>query len=308
MARTSASRKYQLTFNNPLTHGYSHEQIKATLQAWSNVAYWCMCDEIGQEGTPHTHLYVVFPNAVMFCTIQKRFYGAHIESAMGTNQENRDYVRKEGKWLTDEKRETNLTETFEESGEMPPDKGEKVKQTEAIFAMVKAGATNAEILEEYPSAMNKLGHIEQTRQTLLEERYKNEFRILHVTYLYGAAGVGKTRGVMEKYGYANVYRVTNYQHPFDNYKGQKVIILEEFRSSLPISDMLNYLDGYPCVLPCRYADKVACYTEVYIISHIPLDQQYPQMQQEQPKTWSAFKRRIHETYDLLAQDDDCPFE
>ena len=267
-----------------------------------------MCDEVGVEGTPHTHLYVVFPNAVLFSTIQKRFYGAHIEPAVGTNRENRDYIRKEGKWSEDEKRDTNLPETFEESGELPPDRGEQVKQSEAIFSMIKDGASNAAILEAFPSAMNRIDHINKARQTLLEDQLKDKFRMLNVTYLFGAAGVGKTRGVMEEYGYENVYRVTNYQHPFDGYKGQKVIVFEEFRSSLPISDMLNYLDGYPCMLPSRYADKVACYTEVYIISNIPLEQQYPQIQQEQPNTWQALKRRINEVCEQLPQDTAWPFD
>lgn len=308
MARTLASRKFQVTFNNPQIHGYDHERIKATLGNWPSVLYWCMCDEIGFEGTPHTHLYVVFPNAVMFSTIQKRFYGAHIEPAQGTNRDNRDYVRKEGKWEHDEKKDTNLPDTFEEYGELPADRGEAVKQSEAIYAMVKEGASNADILELFPSAMSKLQHIEQTRQTLQAERYKNDFRKLHITYLHGETGVGKTRGVMEKYGYENVYRVTNYQHPFDGYKGQKVIIFEEFRSSLPISDMLVYLDGYPVNLPCRYADKVACYNEVYILSNIPLEMQYPQIQLEQPRVWKAFLRRINETYEMLPPDFPVPFD
>ena len=79
---------------------------------------------------------------------------------------------------------------------------------------------------------------------------------------------------MEKYGYQNVYRVTDYDHPFDSYKGQDVIVFEEFRSSLKIQDMLNYLDGYPCELPCRYNNKLACFTKVYIITNISFNQQY----------------------------------
>lgn len=308
MARNSASRKYQLTINNPKEHGFDHDRIKATLEGWPSVAYWCMCDEVGAEGTYHTHLYVVFPNAVMFSTIQKRFYGAHIEPAMGTHQENRDYVRKEGKWAEDAKKETNLPDTFEEFGEMPFDRGEKVKQAEEIYGMIKDGHSNAEILEKFPSAMTKLGHLEQTRQTILEDLYKKEFRELDVTYLYGEAGTGKTRSVMEKYGYENVYRITNYQHPFDGYKGQNVIVFEEFRGNLPISEMLNYLDGYPCMLPCRYADKAACYTKVYLISNVPLDQQYPMIQTEQPKTWNALKRRIHNIYELFPDDTATPFD
>ena len=68
---------------------------------------------------------------------------------------------------------------------------------------------------------------------------------------------------------------------------------DEFRSSLPIGDMLNYLDGYPLSLPARYANRVACFETVYIISNIDLKEQYPNIQSGEPKTWRAFLRRIH---------------
>ena len=98
---------------------------------------------------------------------------------------------------------------------------------------------------------------------------------------------------MDKYGYENVSRVTDYKHPFDNYKGQDIVIFEEFRSSLKIQDMLNYLDGYPLDLPCRYNNKIACFTKVYIISNLPLNDQYRDIQREYEETWKAFLRRIH---------------
>lgn len=223
----------------------------------------------------------------------KRFYGAHIEPVHGTHQENRDYIRKEGKWSDDQKHETNLPETFEERGEMPPDRVAGKTDSEIIYEMVKDGASNFDILESFPSAMNRLDKIERARQTLLQEKQKNLFRQLEVSYIYGDTGVGKTRNVMEQYGYQNVYRVTNYQHPFDGYKGQDVIVFEEFRSSLPAKEMLNYLDGYPLELPCRYSDRQACYTKVFLITNIPIDKQYPNVQVEEPETYQAFLRRIH---------------
>ena len=79
--------------------------------------------------------------------------------------------------------------------------------------MVEEGAGNAEILRAYPSAMNHLPRIDQARQTFLAERYRKTFRELSVTYIWGRTGVGKTRSVMEEYGYENVYRVTNYRIP-----------------------------------------------------------------------------------------------
>lgn len=299
MARTNASRKYQLTINNPIEHGFTREVLHNILARQRSCIYWCMCDEIGEQGTRHTHLYMAFQNAVEFSTIQERFYGAHIEMARGTHRENREYIRKEGKWQEDTKHETNLPETFEESGELPPEQDKRQKQTEAIVDMVASGATNAEILREYPTAMTKLTHIEQARQTLLEEEYKDKWRTMTVTYLYGETGTGKTRSILERYGYSHVYRVTNYDHPFDNYKGQAVILFEEFRSSLPIADMLKYLDGYPVMLPCRYADKVACFETVYIVSNIPLEKQYPQVQYNEPETYKAFCRRIQYIEEML---------
>ena len=307
MAREAAYRKYQLTINNPLEHGFSHEVIKRILGELKSFIYWCLCDEIGEQGTPHTHVYVAFKNAVMFSTMQQRFYGAHIEIVKGAHRENRDYVRKEGKWLDSKKAETNLPETFEESGELPEETDRRMKQSEAILAMVEDGASDSEIVRTYPSAMYHLNRIEQTRQTFLGDTYREQWRTLHVEYIWGTTGVGKTRSVMDKHGYKNVFRVTNYAHPFDGYRGERVLLFDEFRSSLPLADMLKYLDGYPLMLPCRYADKVACFTEVYIISNIPLEQQYPNVQVEEPASYAAFLRRINEKYEMLSENADAPF-
>lgn len=294
MARTTAYRKYQLTINNPEKLGYTHEVIKTTLQDFSGLVYWCMSDEVGVEtGTRHTHLYAAFRNQVEFTTIQQRFYGAHIEGAQGSHRQNRDYIRKDGKWLNDAKHGTSVPGTFEESGELPPEPEKRQKQSEAILAMIQSGADDAEILQEYPTAMNHLKNIDAARQTMLEAKYRKEFRKLQVSYLWGKTGVGKTRSIMEQYGYENVYRVTNYDHPFDSYRGQDVMLFDEFRSSLTIADMLKYLDGYPVMLPCRYADKVACFTKVYLVSNIPMEKQYPNIQRDEPETWSAFLRRFN---------------
>lgn len=107
---------------------------------------------------------------------------------------------------------------------------------------------------------------------------------------------------MEKYGYENVFRAINYKHPFDGYKGQDVILFDEFRSSLMIDDMLKYLDGYPVMLPCRYSDKVACFTKVYIVSNIPFEKQYPNVQINEPETFAAFKRRFTSISEKIKSD------
>ncbi len=77
------------------------------------------------------------------------------------------------------------------------------------------------------------------------------------------------------------------------------MVFEEFHSSLRIQDMLNYLDGYPCELVARYTNKVATYLRVFIVTNIPLEQQYPSVQKDSPETWEAFLRRINKVRHYL---------
>lgn len=286
-------RKWQLTINNPKDNGMPHETIKKIMEQFTGCLYYCMSDEIGEEGTYHTHLYFALKSPTRFTTVKKRFPPAHIERANGSSKENVDYVKKEGKWEGSMKAETSVPDSFEEWGEMPNDKSGNRNDMMDLYDMIKDGYSDYEILEENAAYILQVDKIEKVRQIHKEEMYRNTFRNLEVTYIYGEPGIGKSRSVMEKYGYANVYRVTDYMHPFDGYKGQDVIVFEEFYSSaVRISDMLNYLDGYPLELPCRYNNKIACFTKVYLISNIPFPEQYHNIKVEHEATYKAFVRRI----------------
>lgn len=206
----SRSRKWQLTINNPVDKGYTHESIKGILEKLKSLVYWCMCDEIGMNETYHTHVFVACSNAIRFSTLKNKFDGAHFEMANGTSQQNRDYVRKEGKWAKDKKAETNLSDTFEEYGEMPVERQGQRNDINDLYDMIKIGCTNYEILESNPSFMLNIDKVERARQIMREEKYRRVFRNLTVMYVFGATGCGKTRSIMEEYGYENVYRVTDY--------------------------------------------------------------------------------------------------
>lgn len=54
----SQSRKWQITINNPTEKGLTHDKLKMILAEMKSVIYWCMADEIGENGTYHTHLYL----------------------------------------------------------------------------------------------------------------------------------------------------------------------------------------------------------------------------------------------------------
>ena len=160
--------------------------------------------------------------------------------------------------------------------------------------MVLDNMSNAEILAQNQDYILQIDKLDKVRTIILTERFKDTVRLdLEVIYVSGATGTGKTRGVLERNGYGNVYRVTDYLHPFDSYSAQPIIAFDEFRSSIKIKDMLLYCDIYPLELPSRYTNKYACYNRVYIISNWPLEKQYWDIQKSDNESWRAFLRRIH---------------
>lgn len=299
-AKDPQGRKWLLTINNPKEKDWNHEKIKLELLKISSINYYCLGDEQGE--TYHTHIFMMSDIPIRFSTIKKRFPEAHIDKAYGTAEDNKNYIQKAGKWAETEKAETTIAGTFEEYGEMPEEPGQGYRTDMGwIVAQIREGYTNAEIIEQNPDSAIHIGKFDKIRQDILEARYREKWRELEVTYIFGPTATGKTRSVVTEHGYANVYRVTDYKHPFDRYAQQPVLCLDEFRTSLPIGDMLEYLDGHPLDLPARYAPKVACYETVYIISNIDLKEQYKSIQITEPATWKAFLRRIHHVKEYRTQ-------
>lgn len=292
--KDTRSRKWMITINNPAEKGYSHDRIKSELNDIKSLAYWCMCDEIGNKThTYHTHIIIFRDGALRFSTLQKHFPpGSQLDMLRGTLQQARDYIRKEGKYKDTDKEETNLRDTFEESGMVPDEHQGQRNDLILLYDLIKDGMSNYQILEENPNYMNQLDKIDKCREIMRYEEFKNSIRDLQVEYWYGKTGSGKTRGILERYGFENVYRVTDMKNPWDGYRGQDVVLFEEFSGDIDITRMLIWLDIYPLELPCRYSNKVACYTKVFLTSNRPLDQLYTYVQREDREVWNAFLRRI----------------
>ena len=285
---------YQLTINSPLEKGYTHEQIVEIIRCnFKTINYFCMADEEGSMF--HTHIFVVFSSRVRFSMIKRYFPEAHIEKCKGSVSDNVNYIKKTGKWELDEsKQEKKIEGTFEEYGSQPPDSKGKRADMSDLYQMVLDNMTNAEILATNQDYILQIDKLDKIRTTILTDKFKETVRTeLEVIYISGATGTGKTRGVFESNGYPNVYRVTDYLHPFDGYACQPVICFDEFRSSLKLKEMLLYCDIYPIELPSRYANKYACYYKIYIVSNWELEKQYPEIQREDKESWKAFLRRIH---------------
>lgn len=288
----TTSRGYVLTFNNP---SHSKEDILKHLKTRykASLKYAVLNLEQGEKkGTQHIQGYIEFKTPIQFEGLRKALvdYGKpHIEKRQGKPSQANDYIMHQG----EHENKGGLIEKAITYGKLPSDEQGKRNDLRDIAQLLENGATPKDIRIEYPSHYLRMkNHIHSLYQEIIGEQYMTKKRDIKVYYIYGESRTGKTSGIYDYHGFDNVYRVSNYDHPFDTYNQEKILMLEEFHSSLPISYMLQLLEGYPLMLKARYNDKVATYDTVYIVSNKALADQYHNVRVEQPKTYNAFVNRI----------------
>lgn len=296
MVKDIQSRKFQVTINNPEKHGYKSDLIKEKLETIKST-YFCFSNEVGEQGTEHTHIFIFSESPIRFSTIKNLFPEAHIEKSYGSLQENKDYLLKEGKWKRTSKAETRIEGSFYESAELPEEESSKKNIMVNVMDDLRSGNSVMSIIQKYPSLAFKSNDLYSLREQLLCEEYETENRQIKVIYCYGDSGTGKTSNVYSENKGERICRITSYDNGralFDNYRSEDILVFEEFHSQIKLPDMLSYLDVYPLTLPARYNNRIACYTKVYILSNLPLNRQYEYEQKTDFKTWNAFLRRISE--------------
>lgn len=291
--KNKQARDWCFTINNPVQ---SEQEFLAYLQTVSDLRYAVFQRERAPEtGTEHYQGYFEFTQPKWFTTIKKYLskktigVDAHIEQRRAKRTQARLYCMDE---------ETRISPTYYEYGEFIED-GERTDLTD-IMRDIENDMSFYDLSKKHG---NRFIHVmkwaKEYRQAYLENKYKRQFRKMQVYYIYGSAGCGKTSYVFNKHGYDDVYRTTNYEFGWiDDYNGEKVLFLDEFRSSFKISEILDYLDGQPIRIRGRQFNRVACYEVVYIVSNIPLTEQYKNIQQTEPKSWAAFLRRITAVYNF----------
>lgn len=275
--KTKQGRKWLITINNPKERGIKAEEIPKKLDGRA-IPYYCFCEEVAQSGTPHIHLFIYAKSPMRFTTLQNLFPGAHIDPAMGSCQENRAYLRKEGKWAESEKAETSVEGSFHEYGEMPMERERKASANEEIVELIKDGASVTEIIERYPQKAMQVKSIKAIKAEYTAEKNKGEKRDVKTTIITAPKTFDAIGLIFSRHSFADVCRITNYGKSkgisFDTYSEQTVLVFDNFDEQIPLEDLIIYLDDYPVTLPARYEDRTAAYEEVYIITEKDLSQLY----------------------------------
>ena len=278
---TNIGRNWILTINYKDTPAMPDEELAYYLQSLEKIQFYAFQLERSASDTLHHQIYIIFKANQRFSKLKKLFPKAHIEFRRGSHEEALFYVTKEAT-----RHQPPMTWGQE------PKKGVRTDLQE-ITELMNTGASVNEIRAKYPTQyLMYHRHINDYINVVKRELYKTKFRQLEVVYVYDIPGAGKTRTIMEHFGYLNVYRVNDYDHPFDNYQYEDVLLSDEYRGQFSIDMMLNLLDGYPLELPARYSNRFAAYKKVYIVSNMPFDYQYPKIRNSAPETFEALKRRI----------------
>jgi len=129
------SRRWQLTENNP---DYTKEQGAERMASIGETLYVVSCCEIGESGTKHIHIFVIYKNAISLVSIKRLFPRAHLEKCQGSNVENREYIIKDDS-------------DFYESGSMPIASASTRKKDEAseVVRLLYEGKTLFDIMSDY---------------------------------------------------------------------------------------------------------------------------------------------------------------
>lgn len=251
----------------------------------SNYVYAGQLEAGGKTGYLHWQIYIENENPIKFITLKNSFPTAHIEPRWGTKEQALDYVTKENTYAGI-RIGNGLIDPHDGRGEDP------ALMEELFFSIVHENKSVDDLLVSNPGAARMVGPlraIETARDNLLWKTKRRDGIQTH--YIWGDSRTGKTLYVSERFG-ADAFRVTNYKNPFDFYRSEPVLVLDEFASKIPFDDMLNLCDRYPMCLKARNQDRWAAFETVYILSNLPLEKQYEWIQKYQPERWKALVARI----------------
>lgn len=270
-----------IVYNNPRIHGVAgiapEEMVDMTNQRICEIIVEGFCNRKSKQavalycrsegGLEHLHIVFSSENQMRLPYI-KRYLGkaAHIRVTRGSKEQVEAYINKTGKF--EEKGEIILGKA--QIGEIQGSSQGQRTDLEVIRAGIESGLTWLEVvrLDDRFYDNRKMTTI---KNMFYDKRLQDTpiFRDVKVHWVFGGPGSGKTGTYLDlckEHGEENVYLIggSNYEHPWDDYAGERILFLNEFRGQFTYSKILTYLEGYRVRLDARYTNVYALWDEVYI--------------------------------------------
>jgi len=127
-------------------------------------------------------------------------------------------------------------------------------------------------------------------QNMIEEESRQNRRDVKSYLLSGPTGSRKTTWVMDKFGDNNVY-ICDFSKGewWNSYKGEDVILFDDYNNDLRINRMLRLMDRFKCRLATKGGFVWANWTKVYITTNLKIGEIHPKAKLEHRR---AFFRRV----------------
>lgn len=179
----------------------------------------------------------------------KLLNNAHVENCKGTLEENIKYCQKEGQ--------------YEEYGERPS-QGARTDLI-ALYKEIQNGKTVEEIRSEQPDTYHQYGRtLEKLEDDVLRKKWRTW--MTKGIWYHGKTGTGKSHKAFKDY-----HPDTHYLYRHDNgwwegYKGQEVVIINDFRGEIKYNELLQIIDKWPYFVKRRCREPVPFLSKLVIIT------------------------------------------
>jgi len=274
--KNKKSRGWVVTCNN-----YTERNIEEFNILALSAQYSICGKEVGEQGTPHLQGYLYFKSPRSWKSISTSLPRCYVERAKGNPAQNREYCSK--------------SDDFIETGKIPQ-QGRRVDLEEKCEE-VKNGKSVDEIALEDPVAFHQYGRTLERIETIrLRQQWRTE--MTKGVWYWGPPGVGKTHHVMADY-HPDTHYIKNLNDEWwDGYKGQQVVVLNEFRGQIPFSELLDLVDKWPKTVKQRCREPVPFLAKLVLISCVKHPKDVYVRQEGEP--WAQFDRRF-EVIELMEQ-------
>lgn len=199
----------------------------------------------------------------------------NVEPMRGSVTENETYCSKENKLV--------------ELGEKPR-QGARGDLDETKSLILKGKINADEILEENPMMYHQYGRtIEKLEILALRKKWRSW--MTEGIWIHGESGTGKTHMAMEGYNPDTHYIKNLNEDWWDGYKGQSIVVINEFRGQIRFSEILDLVDKWPKTVKWRGKESVPFLAHKVIITSIFSPRQcYSSLDRDEP--WEQFERRF----------------
>ncbi len=247
------------------------------------VQYIIFQKERGENGTVHYQGYVELKKRQRFTRMHYLFLNAHIESRRGNQKQAIAYCSKE---------DTRCDGPWENGIKKTP--GKRSDLTDFVVS-IRRGDTINQIIDDHGTNLARYTKFYGMVKGAIKPQMRMDLRVeLH----WGAPGMGKTRYAYEKY--PDIFPVpigTNLW--FDNYDGQKQILIDDFTGNMKLDHLLQMLDIYRVQIPVKGGYCWLRATTIIITSNVNYTDWYNFKDKNGPRKYypevklRALARRIH---------------